>query len=62
MKLLLINPNTSPEITALVAGTARRVLADTAEASVVGGRFGARYIASRAAYAIACHAALEAAA
>lgn len=60
MRILLINPNTSPEITDLVARRAREV----ADADVMfvpaTGRFGARYIASRAAAAIAGHAALDA--
>jgi allantoin racemase len=57
--VLLVNPNTSPEITELMAGEGRR-LAPGAEIRPVTGRFGARYIASRAAAAIAGHAALEA--
>ena len=60
MRILLINPNTTAEVTALMT----RVLAPHLPAGVslvpVTGRFGARYIASRAAAAIAGHAALEA--
>jgi Asp/Glu/hydantoin racemase len=60
MRLLLINPNTSPDVTATVAGAARAVLPAAVEIVPVTGGFGARYIASRAAAAIAGHAALEA--
>ncbi|WP_375462069.1 aspartate/glutamate racemase family protein [uncultured Enterovirga sp.] len=60
MRLLLINPNTTPEITDLVARHARRILRDEAEITAVTGRFGARYVAGRAAYAVASHAALDA--
>ena len=58
VRILLINPNTSPEITDLVAQYAR-ASAGGAEIFPVTGRFGARYIASRAAAAIAAHAALD---
>lgn len=60
MRILVLNPNTSPEMTALVM----RVLAPMTPPGVTlvpaTGRFGARYIASRSAAAIAGHAALEA--
>jgi Asp/Glu/hydantoin racemase len=60
LRILLINPNTTAEVTALM----ERVLAPQLPAGVallpVTGRFGARYIASRAAAAIAGHAAIEA--
>ena len=60
MRILLINPNTTAEVTALM----ERVLAPHLPAGVtlvpVTGRFGARYIASRAAAAVAGHAAIEA--
>lgn len=60
MRILLINPNTTEEVTALMA----RVLAPQLPPGVtlmpVTGRFGARYIASRAAAAIAGHAAIDA--
>ena len=60
LRILLINPNTTAEVTALMA----RVLAPHLPAGVtlvpVTGRFGARYIASRSAAAIAGHAAIEA--
>jgi Asp/Glu/hydantoin racemase len=60
MKLLLINPNTSAAITDLVVAAARRVAAPGTEIAGATGPFGARYIASRAAAAIAAHAALDA--
>lgn len=60
LRVLLINPNTTAEVTALM----ERVLAPQLPAGVmlvpVTGRFGARYIASRTAAAIAGHAAIEA--
>lgn len=60
MRILLINPNTSAHVTDLVADHVRRQLGGRAELRAVTGRFGARYIASRAAAAIAGHAALDA--
>jgi Asp/Glu/hydantoin racemase len=59
VRLLLINPTTADSITALVADHAGRILGDEAEITAVTGRFGARYIASRSAAAIAAHAALD---
>lgn len=60
MRILVLNPNTSPEMTELVL----RVLAPSTPAGVTlkpaTGRFGARYISSRSAGAIAGHAALDA--
>ena len=60
MRILLINPNTSQAVTELVAGHVRSQVGDRAEIRAVTGRFGARYIASRAAAAVAGHAALDA--
>jgi len=60
MRILLINPNTSAHVTDLVAGSVQAQLGGRAELRAVTGRFGARYIASRAAAAIAAHAALDA--
>jgi Asp/Glu/hydantoin racemase len=60
MRLLLINPNTTAAITQRMATLARGIVAPTTEIVAVTGRFGARYVASRAAYAIAAHAALDA--
>ncbi len=58
--LLLINPNTSGPVTALMAGVMRPLLGDEVELVTVTARFGASYIASEAAYAVAAHAALDA--
>lgn len=60
MRILLINPNTLASVTDLVAAHVRRVAGTEAEFVPVTGRFGARYIACRAASAIAGHAALDA--
>lgn len=59
MRILLINPNTTASVTDLVAGHVRRI-APAATFVPVTGRFGARYIATRAAVAVAGHAALDA--
>lgn len=60
MRILVLNPNSSAEMTALVM----RVLAPLTPQGVTlvpaTGRFGARYISSRSAGAIAAHAALDA--
>lgn len=60
MKLLMINPNTTPSMTSLMLNVARQMARSGTEITAVTGRFGARYVASRAAYAIAGHAALDA--
>ncbi|MFW5680416.1 MAG: aspartate/glutamate racemase family protein, partial [Pseudomonadota bacterium] len=63
MRILLINPNTTAAITERVADVARRVAADAGASctfDAATGRFGAAYIASEAASAIAAHAALDA--
>lgn len=60
MKLLLINPNTSPAITDVVVAAARSVAAPGTDIVGATGRFGARYIVTRAASAVAAHAALDA--
>jgi allantoin racemase len=60
LRILLINPNTTESVTALVAGHARAIAGDGATFVPVTGRFGAHYISSRAAAAIAAHAALDA--
>ena len=60
MRILLINPNTSPEVTEAVARVAQSVAPPGTTFVPVTGRFGARYIASRASAAIAAHAALDA--
>jgi allantoin racemase len=58
--LLLINPNTTASITALVLKHARRFAAKGTTLRAVTGAFGPRYIASRVGYAIAGHAAVDA--
>lgn len=60
MKLLLINPNTSPDITDKVLLAARGVASPGTTILGATGRFGARYIATRCAAAIAGHATLDA--
>ncbi|ACA19607.1 Asp/Glu/hydantoin racemase [Methylobacterium sp. 4-46] len=59
MRLLLINANTTEAVTDLVAGVVRR-LAPEVEIVAATGRFGGRYVATRATAAIAAHAALDA--
>jgi allantoin racemase len=59
-KLLLINPNTTASITELVVTAAKRFASPGTEIAGATGRFGARYIMTRAASAIAGHAALDA--
>ena len=58
MKLLLLNGNTDPAITERLAGAARTLCPH--EVVPMTARFGARYIATRAAAAIAAHAVLDA--
>jgi allantoin racemase len=60
MHLLLINPNTTASITDLVLAEARKVAAPDTVLSAATGCFGGRYVATRATYAIAGHAALDA--
>lgn len=67
MRLLLINPNTTETMTAKAAEACRAAFARAAgttgsepvEIIPATARFGARYIASEASYAIASHAALD---
>jgi Asp/Glu/hydantoin racemase len=59
-ELLLINPNTTASITNLVLKTARDFAGKETVLRAATGAFGPRYIASRAGYAIAGHAALDA--
>lgn len=59
MRILLINPNTSEQVTERVARHARAV-SDGIDIVPATGAFGARYISTRAAAAIAAHAALDA--
>lgn len=60
MRLLLLNANASQSITDLVVEAARPLAAPATELIGVTGRFGPRYIGTRAAYAIASHAVLDA--
>lgn len=57
-RLLVINPNTNAPITEAIAAEGRRMLPDVAITAATG-RLGFAYIASRASYAIAAHAALD---
>src|SRR5882672_6048495 len=59
MRLLFINPNTSAHLTELGARVARGVARPETEIVPATGRFGARYITSRAAAAVAGHAVLD---
>lgn len=58
-RILLINPNTTAAITDRLVSAAGKIAPDIEFVGATG-RFGARYIASRATYAIASHAALDA--
>jgi allantoin racemase len=60
VRLLFINPNTSSDITALVTSAALGFASPGTEITGATGRFGARYILTRAAAAVAAHAALDA--
>ena len=60
MQLLLINPNTTEAITDLVLGAALHFASPDTTLRAATGRFGARYITTRAASAVAAHAALDA--
>ncbi|WP_298721000.1 aspartate/glutamate racemase family protein [uncultured Ferrovibrio sp.] len=60
MRLLIINANTSVAMTERAVAAARRIMRPGTRIKGVTGRFGAEVIASRSAYAIASHAALDA--
>jgi Asp/Glu/hydantoin racemase len=60
LRILLINPNTSATITDILAARMRDIAGPGITIVPATGRFGAPYIASRAAVAIAGHAALDA--
>lgn len=60
MRILLINPNTSRDMTARIAAEARRHCDRGTEIVAVTASFGCEVIASRASFAIAAHAALDA--
>ncbi|WP_270934286.1 aspartate/glutamate racemase family protein [Falsiroseomonas oryzae] len=59
MRLLVANPNTTPQVTELCANAARAVASPGTEIVPLTGRFGARIINSRAENAIAAHAMLD---
>jgi Asp/Glu/hydantoin racemase len=59
MRILVINPNTTESVTGLVADLGRTLAGKDDEIVAVTGRFGARYISSRSAAAVAGHAALD---
>jgi allantoin racemase len=58
--LLLINPNTSAHITALLRQHAQAATGTRMQVQAVTARFGAPYIADEASYAVAAHATLDA--
>jgi Asp/Glu/hydantoin racemase len=60
MRILFLNPNTSAHLTELGARVARKVARPETEIIPTTGRFGARYITTRAAAAVAGHAVLDA--
>jgi Asp/Glu/hydantoin racemase len=60
IRLLLINPNTSAAMTALIEAETRRALSPDSTLVAVTAAFGVPYIDSRASMAIAGHAALDA--
>jgi allantoin racemase len=60
LRILMINPNTSATITEILATRMREIAGPGVTILTATGRFGARYIASRAAATIAGHAALDA--
>jgi allantoin racemase len=59
LRLLVANPNTTPEVTEICARAARAAAAPGTEIVPITGRFGARIVNSRAENAIAAHAMLE---
>jgi Asp/Glu/hydantoin racemase len=61
LRILVVNPNTSPGITAIAAAAARRAAAADTQITAVTAPFGARYIGSRSENAIAGPAVLAAA-
>ena len=60
MRLLLINPNISDDVTAIMAAEARRVASSGTEIVTATARFGALYVENRVEAAIASHAVLDA--
>jgi allantoin racemase len=60
LRILLLNPNSSPDFTRIIAAEARRVGSPGTEFAEVTAPFGPRYIGTRATIAIAGHAAVDA--
>jgi allantoin racemase len=60
MRLLVINPNTTEAMTDKVVAAARLALEPGLDIIAATGRFGARYVSSRASFTVAGHAALDA--
>ncbi|HPH14708.1 MAG TPA: aspartate/glutamate racemase family protein [Burkholderiaceae bacterium] len=58
-RLLLINPNTSEEVSELLQSHARRIVGSEASVDTFTARFGAPYISCEASYAVAGHAVLD---
>ena len=58
-QLLVLNPNTSPTVTALLQTHVQAAAGAAVQVRCVGARFGAPYIACEASYAVATHAALD---
>jgi allantoin racemase len=59
LRILLINPNTTPAVTDIITQRVRPMLGENDVLVPVTGRFGARYISTRVAAAIAAHAGLD---
>jgi Asp/Glu/hydantoin racemase len=59
-RLLIINPNTSPSVSDLLRVHAQAAAGPGIAVTVATARFGARYIACEASYAVAAHATLDA--
>jgi Asp/Glu/hydantoin racemase len=60
VKLLVVNPNTSASVTALLLRRIVAAVGKAAEVEAITAPFGAAYIASEASYVVAAHAALDA--
>jgi Asp/Glu/hydantoin racemase len=60
LRILLLNPNSSPDFTRIIAAEARRVGSPGTEFVEVTAPFGPRYIGTRATIAVAGHAAVDA--
>ena len=60
LRILLLNPNSSPDFTKIIAAEAKRVGSPTTEFVAVTAPFGPKYIGTRTTIAIAGHAAVDA--